>query len=255
MTLPFALAINTVGTLAGGHIVTALEWNAAVGGLYSYINSTLLTAGLNQVNTKGDIYVFNGSTLTKLAVGTDGQLVTANSGAAAGIDWESPVNTLALLNTKGDTVAYNGSALVRIPVGTDGQVLTANSGVAAGLGWADPKGVPLGGIILWFGAINAIPTGFSLCDGGTHNGYVTPNTQGVFPIGAGSGGPASNGFGVLAVGATGGTNQHIHALPASLVTAASGGGVAIGSIGVGQSTYFTSTAPTYVALCFIMRTS
>lgn len=255
MAVPFPLAINTVGTLAAGHIVLDTEWNAAVGGLYTYINNTLLTAGLNAVNTKGDMYVFDGSALSRLGVGTDGQVLVSNSAAAAGIDWESPVNTLALLNTKGDTVVYDGSQLQRLPVGTDGQVLTVDSGESNGIKWADPTSVPLGGIIMWFGAINALPTGFSLCDGNTHNGYATPNLQGVFPVGAGSNSPASGGLGILAVGATGGATSHIHALPAQLISAASGAGVAIGSIPVGSSTYFGDAVPPYVAVCFIMRTS
>lgn len=55
--------------------------------------------------------------------------------------------------------------------------------------------VPIGSIILWYGAANAIPTGWTLCNGSTVNGYVTPDLRNKFVIGAGS---------TYAVNATGG---------------------------------------------------
>ena len=56
--------------------------------------------------------------------------------------------------------------------------------------------VPLGGIIIWSGAENAVPAGWALCNGQTSNGRITPNLQGRFVIGPSSG---------RGVGATGGT--------------------------------------------------
>ena len=53
-------------------------------------------------------------------------------------------------------------------------------------------GVPVGGIIMWSGATNNIPSGWALCDG--NNG--TPNLQDKFIVGAGSS---------YAVAATGGS--------------------------------------------------
>jgi len=60
--------------------------------------------------------------------------------------------------------------------------------------------VPTGGIIIWSGAANAIPSGWFLCDGA--NG--TPDLRGDFVVGAG---------GTYAVGATGGQNA-ITSVPA-----------------------------------------
>ena len=57
--------------------------------------------------------------------------------------------------------------------------------------------VPVGGIIIWSGAQNAIPTGWALCNGS--NG--TPNLQNKFVIGAGSS---------YSVGATGGYTDAIN---------------------------------------------
>jgi microcystin-dependent protein len=56
--------------------------------------------------------------------------------------------------------------------------------------------VPLGGIIIWSGAENAVPAGWALCNGQTSNGRTTPNLQGRFVIGPSPG---------RGVGATGGT--------------------------------------------------
>ena len=43
--------------------------------------------------------------------------------------------------------------------------------------------VPLGGIIIWSGAENAVPPGWALCNGQASNGKTTPNLQGRFVIG------------------------------------------------------------------------
>ena len=62
--------------------------------------------------------------------------------------------------------------------------------------WVEVSGsstsIPPGGIILWYGASNAIPAGFVLCDG--NNG--TPDLRDKFVVGAGNN---------YAVGATGGS--------------------------------------------------
>lgn len=40
--------------------------------------------------TKGDLYVYNGSTLVRLPVGSDDEVLTADSAQAAGVKWASP---------------------------------------------------------------------------------------------------------------------------------------------------------------------
>jgi hypothetical protein len=44
--------------------------------------------------------------------------------------------------------------------------------------------LPKGSVILWYGAIADIPDGWTLCDGGTVNGVVTPDLRDVFVVGA-----------------------------------------------------------------------
>lgn len=67
-------------------------------------------------------------------------------------------------------------------------------------GAVEGRFTPVGGIIMWSGAVAAIPTGWALCDG--TNG--TPNLRDRFVIGAGSG-AGSN----YAVGATGGSKDAV----------------------------------------------
>ena len=71
-------------------------------------------------------------------------------------------------------------------VGNAGQVLTSG-GSGSNMTWTYP--VPSGGIIIWSGAANAIPSGWVLCDG--NNG--TPDLRNRFIVGAGSGGNYSVG--------------------------------------------------------------
>ena len=58
--------------------------------------------------------------------------------------------------------------------------------------------IPLGGIIMWSGALTAIPAGWALCDGSTVNGRTTPNLKDRFVVGAG---------GTYAAGSTGGNSS------------------------------------------------
>ena len=55
-------------------------------------------------------------------------------------------------------------------------------------GAVEGKGViPVGGIVVWSGAINDIPTGWALCNGQKVNGVQTPNLLDRFVVGVGSG--------------------------------------------------------------------
>lgn len=60
--------------------------------------------------------------------------------------------------------------------------------------------LPIGSIIMFDGT--AAPVGWYDCDGSTHAGVITPNLQGLFPMGV----PASGG----SLGSTGGSSTHSH---------------------------------------------
>lgn len=121
-------------------------------------------------------------------------------------------------------------------------------------------GVPSGGIIMWSGAANAIPTGWALCNGQNN----TPDLRNRFIVGAGS---------TYAVGATGGSDavtltveqmpSHTH----SIDMAKFAGGypnTMLNPEGVSYGAPMTSSSagggqphenrPPYYALCFIMKT-
>lgn len=62
--------------------------------------------------------------------------------------------------------------------------------------------IPLGGIIMWSGSVDSIPSGWILCNGQSSNGRTSPDLRGRFIIGAGAG---ASGLTSRNVGETGGT--------------------------------------------------
>lgn len=89
---------------------------------------TIVAADLG-LTTKGDLLTF-GTLLSRLAVGTNTQVLMADSTQATGLKWAS------LLTVKGDLLNY-GTALGPLAVGSNNQVLTADSTQAAGLKWGN----------------------------------------------------------------------------------------------------------------------
>lgn len=256
MAAPLSTITNLVGTLADGHVVTATEWNNAVNTIYTYINNTLLASGLNVWTTKGDILVHDGSNIVRLAVGSNGQALTAQSGQPSGLQWVS-LATTAALTTKGDLLVYSstGPGLLRKAVGSDGQVLTARASNADGVAWETPTSFPSGMIAMWSGSLASIPSGWVLCDGNNS----TPNLQGLMIVGAGNTSPAATGgMGLMNPGGPHGDNSagaglgpsHTHAY-GFINTFAAGGANGVSNVLPLQDTTIT---PKYYALAFIMKT-
>lgn len=61
--------------------------------------------------------------------------------------------------------------------------------------YMDAAPVPKGGIIMWSGAVNNIPTGWRLCDGTDVNGVAVPDLRERFIVGAGGNNPDVDGNG------------------------------------------------------------
>jgi hypothetical protein len=115
-----------------------------------FFDPALVSANVpaSPLTTKGDLHGFSsgGSPLVsqddRVPVGSDGQVLTADSTQPLGVAYETPFSSP--LTTKGDIFTYSssGSPLVganaRLPVGTDGQVLTADSTQPTGNKWATP---------------------------------------------------------------------------------------------------------------------
>jgi hypothetical protein len=74
------------------------------------------------------------STPANLSVGTNGQVLTADSSAATGLAWTTPTDQTPL-TTKGDLFTFT-TVDARLGVGANDTVLTADSTTATGLKWA-----------------------------------------------------------------------------------------------------------------------
>lgn len=112
------------------------------------------------LSAKGSLVAASAAaTPSERTVGTNGQLLKADSTHTSGLSWQSQgsgngldADTLdgshlsalvakSLGTTKGDLIGFSGSATpVRVGVGTNGQVLTADSSAASGVAWAAAAG-------------------------------------------------------------------------------------------------------------------
>lgn len=95
---------------------------------------TITNSMATAMTTKGDLVPATGSgTFSRLAIGTNGQVLTADSTAATGMKWNTSL--ASPLTTKGDIWTYSTTD-ARLAVGTNGQTLVADSTTSTGLKWA-----------------------------------------------------------------------------------------------------------------------
>jgi len=131
-------AVATGNALISGGASTAPLWGKI--GLTTHISGTLAIANggtgqttqtaafnsLSPTSVKGDIIVFNGTNDVSLAVGSDGQFLTADSTQTSGIKWATYVvpvdtqivNVSAVTTTSASAVDITGCSLVTAGTGT-----------------------------------------------------------------------------------------------------------------------------------------
>ena len=140
-----ATAADTVARLAVGtndHVLTAdstqstgIKWAAAPSG--SGIPATI-------VDAKGDLIAATAAdTVARLPVGSNTQILTADSAEATGLKWSAAPSGIpaTIVDAKGDLiVATAADTVARRAVGSNGQVLTADSAEGDGVKWATPSG-------------------------------------------------------------------------------------------------------------------
>ena len=214
--------------------------------------------------------------------GTAGQLLSSDGTDTVWID--ASTTSVANANNVGTNVnATNAEQFVTFvenssgnnPIRVDAGIkynpntnrLTAGSFAGDGSALTGIVAIPSGGIILWSGAFDAIPTGFVLCDG--NNG--TPNLSGKFVVGY----SASNGdYDVNDTGGAETVTLSVAQMPNHKHTTSFDGhkyfpgdgstSISYGGAGGYPATTFSmdntggggahENRPPYYALCYIMKT-
>lgn len=110
-------------------------------GDWRHLDGTSITFdSISPLTQKGDLLTRDATTHSRLPVGTDDQILIADSTADEGMRWgdlpDAPtLDDITPTTTKGDLIVDDGSVPDRLPVGNDGEVLMADSGEDLGVKW------------------------------------------------------------------------------------------------------------------------
>ena len=133
---------------ATGDSLSAAEFDLLVHQVNQHETAIPTKVDKATLTVKGDIYIATASgVVTRLPIGTDTQVLTADSSQSTGARWATPAagGGSDPLTTAGDILVRNATASVRKAVGTNGQILQVNTTkpdklewVALPTGYTDP---------------------------------------------------------------------------------------------------------------------
>lgn len=173
-TIVDSIASKAIPCMAVGDVLAKLSAGTGGSGGGSAIP-------LSTVTTKGDLVAATAAaTIARVGVGTNGQVLTADSAQSTGMAWTTPSVggagiAASLIDAKGDLIAGNANdTAVRIAPGTNGQVLTADSTVTGGVKWATPAAGGSGAPLIYYVAASNASTAekakaTAVCDGTADN--------------------------------------------------------------------------------------
>jgi hypothetical protein len=132
------LSTPDIGTPSAG-VLTNCTGLPIGGGGTGQSTQTAAFDALAPSTTKGDTIVHNGTDNIRLAVGTDGKVLTADSAQASGLNWTSPLTNP--MTTTGDIIYssdVSGTA-ARLAIGATNALLGVSGGIPA---WLTNVNVP-----------------------------------------------------------------------------------------------------------------
>lgn len=153
-----------------------------LGKLSTAVQAILAGAGgASPLTTKGDLFTHT-TVDARLALGSQGQVLSVNTGAASGLTWID----FSPLVAKGDLYTFAGGSPARLPVGANNKVLIADSGQTDGIKWGDAPAPDLSGYSLTGADPNYLPKVQTWNRTFVNAGILTDAGSGNFSAGAAS---------------------------------------------------------------------
>lgn len=116
-------------------VVDVSDTTMAATGTNKKITAANIKSGILPTTTKGDLSTYS-TTATRLAVGSNGERLVADSTQATGLKYVADTTNYAVLAKADVLVGSAANTLTALSIGSDNQVLTADSTHPMGIKWA-----------------------------------------------------------------------------------------------------------------------